>query len=427
MRDPGKVLDEFDRMAQLELWPTFDPHRIPLALYDGQRTLLLRHPRPPQGFRELPEPPGVCAFEGQHPSVRANTSIELEGIPTATLLLDETRSAEELAATLLHEAFHVFQRERHPDWCANEAELFVYPVEDVDVLRTRWLETEALRRALAERDLAQAAKWAACALEIRRERFRTLPEGSVAYERGTELNEGLAQYIESLALGKPISPLPEEVAAEEVRLRGYAVGHALALLLDRLDPAWKGKLEAEEASSLDELLQATLDRLGIRPARFTQQDQENALSWAKSEAERLRARREALRGEFSKQPGWRIVIEAEEPLWPQGFDPMNVHRLGEKEVLHTRWLKLGNEAGTLEILDRPCLTEAAGEHPLFHGVRRVVITGLPIATDLGVGSKSGVVSIRTEGVKVEFRAARIERADQSLILHVHKSPESSES
>jgi hypothetical protein len=78
-------------------------------------------------------------------------------------------------------------------------------------------------------------------------------------------------------------------------------------------------------------------------------------------------------------PGWRLVVETEDPIFPQGFDPWNVERLSAAKVLHTRWIKLGNASGSLEVLDRHCLTEGAGKHPLFEGVRRATITGLPSA------------------------------------------------
>lgn len=412
-----RVLAEFDRLAQRSLWPNFDPLSIPLALYDGRQTLLVRHSHPPQGFRELEGKPKVYVYDGRHPEVRANTSVGLGGVLTATLLVDAKHSAQELAAILIHEAFHVFQGEHHPDWCANEAELLVYPVGDIELLRLRWLETQALRRALQEQRATKAAAWAAAALKARRKRFQRMPESSVTYEQATELNEGLAQYVESLTLERRASPLSdEEFAAEEIRRRCYATGHALAQLLDRSDPEWKLKLESGRVRSLDELVASALGH--IRPAQFSKRDREGALSWAQCEVGRLEVRREALRREFFEQPGWRIVIEikAEEPLWPQGFDPMNVRRLGEREVLHTRWLKLGNALGTLEVLDHTCLTEAAGEHPLFQGICKVTLTGLPEEPQARCTERGA--EIRIEGLEAIFRNAHVERTSSSLVLVV---------
>ena len=68
----------------------------------------------------------LWVYAGQHPEMRANTSTGLGGVTTATLLLDPQRGrdARQWASVLAHETFHVFQRERHPSWSGNEAELF---------------------------------------------------------------------------------------------------------------------------------------------------------------------------------------------------------------------------------------------------------------------------------------------------------------
>ena len=75
--------------------------------------------------------------------------------------------------------------------------------------------------------------------------------------------------------------------------------------------------------------------------------------------------REAEETRFRDQPGWTLVVIAAdgEPLWPQGFDPLNVLRTDTNEVLHKRWLKVGNDAGTIEILDRASLTPGRGHTP----------------------------------------------------------------
>ena len=79
--------------------------------------------------------------------MRANTGIELAGTPTASAMLDDPSQEPRLSAALLiHEAFHVFQAKRHPGWGANEADLFVYPVEIPPALALRRLESEGLRR-----------------------------------------------------------------------------------------------------------------------------------------------------------------------------------------------------------------------------------------------------------------------------------------
>src|SRR5512143_306049 len=172
------VLDEFDRLCGRPIWPGFEPCGIPLVIFDGQRTWLVRHPNPPPEFSAGGERPSTRIFEGRHGTVRANTSVDLAGTATASAILERRAAdARKLAALLLHESFHVFQGKRHPGWGANEAELFLYPVHDAAALAGRRLESEALRRALAAGNRESALAWAARALKLRRERFAHLPPG----------------------------------------------------------------------------------------------------------------------------------------------------------------------------------------------------------------------------------------------------------
>ncbi len=141
-----------------------------------------------------------------------------------------------------------------------------YPVADAELLALRLLETRAFARALAlapagvvaadrsSPDLA--ACWARAALAVRRERFSLLPSEAVAYERGIELEEGLAANLQVRAGGSHEALRP--FAADEVGLRSAWSGRALGRLLDRFSPAWREALDAKDEQSLDELLAAAL-------------------------------------------------------------------------------------------------------------------------------------------------------------------------
>jgi hypothetical protein len=336
------------------------------------------------------------------------------------LTFDKRRALGEQAALVVHEAFHVFQRERHPDWSANELELFVYPFEDADALRLRRLETLALVRAETMRAKYSAACWAAAALKLRRERFARMPAGSAAYERGTELNEGLASYVEALAAGraKRSGLPPDDYAASEVRQRAYATGRSLALLLDRFAPDWKRRLEAGDKRPLDETLEASLPASKDMRCEIAPSEAQSAATRARLDASALLDKRESLKRNFLTQPGWKLELIAGDtaPLFPQGFDPLNVERVGAREVIHTRYLKLGNGAGVIEVINRASLTEGAGEHPLFNGVRRMTVTGLPaepIVTESG-----GKTTITATGLKAELRVAEITRSGQTLLVRL---------
>jgi hypothetical protein len=416
------LVAEADRMAARDLWPGFDPRTMPVAIFDGRRTWLFRHPSAPEGFEADPEHPGVRIFPGRHPSVTANTSTSLGGIQTAVLLLDSTRaSGAAFAAVLIHESFHVYQHRRHPTWTANEAELFTYPADDSEALAWRRLETEALRRALAAGSGAASACWTREALGARARRFARLPPGAVAYERGIEVVEGLAEYVEYRArnVPAPVAFPRAEYPADAVRQRGYAVGLAFARLLDRFAPAWREDLERRDSTTLDSLLGVAVRVRADAAAScvFGAAALEAARRDAARDIAALRDQRAALRRAFLARSGWTLVIEAEHPpLYPEGFDPLNVQRLAEGEVLHTRWLKLGGPAGMVEVMGRAALTRAAGTHPIFEGVRSLIVAGLP--GEPAVAEAEGRVTVVAEGVRASLVGATVERQERARTLRV---------
>jgi hypothetical protein len=415
------ALEEFDRACRRPLWPGFEPCRIPLAIFDGRRTWLARHPSPPPEFTAWTGGTDIRVFEGRHDSLRANTAAEIEGISTATVTVEGPQEPRRLAGLLIHEAFHVFQARRHPKWGGNEVDLFVYPLDDAGALALRRLESAALSRALEAGNRERTAAWGTEAVELRRERFGLLPGPAAAYERGTEAKEGLARYVERLAASpaEPVFP-PGEFPAEAIRERAYASGAAVALLLDRLDPGWKTRLEASDDEPLDELLARAV--AGTRPAVIRAGEREEARRRAMADTAALDRRRTELRREFLEAPGWRVIVEAQDPLFPQNFDPWNVQRLSGSVVLHTRWIKLGNALGNVEVLGHPCLTESAGKHPLFEGVRRATI-GLP--SEPSVVETPEAVKISAEGVTLEFRGARLSRVGRAFTVVLPRSPDRS--
>jgi hypothetical protein len=177
--------------------------------------------------------------------------------------------------------------------------------------------------------------------------FRTAPsvrigDEAIAYERGTELNEGLAQHVEYRAIGKAPALTADDFPAERVRHRGYATGQAWAVLLDRLDPGWQAALDR----SVDEALRTKLANVRC-PEESPNLADESAR--AQCDVADLVKGRAVRQSEFQDAPGWRLeIVATEEPLWLRTFEPLNVVNLGANRV-HTRWLKLGNAGGSLEV------------------------------------------------------------------------------
>lgn len=376
---------EVVRLAgQIAFWPGYRPDTIPLAIFTSDRTMLFRHPAPPEPFHRVRD--ALAVMPGRHPSVTANSSATIGDRPSATLLADGARSTHavrSLAAVALHEAFHVFQRARHPRWAGNEGDLFTYPFDRADLLAGRRVEAELLRRALAARG-AQRLCLAREALRERRARFALMAPAYVTYEQASELNEGLATWVQLRAEGKQRPDIPaEEYPATALRDRFYTIGAGLAFLLDAVQPGWPSVLERTDSLTLDGLLETVLQGTGAETECALSAVERDAIhTRAERDAAAVVTERSAARTAFDAIAGWRVIIEAAagQPLWPKGFDPLNV-LVVEGGVLHRRMLAVGN--GPLELslvdgegADLTALTTAAGDHPLFNGIRRVEIAGV---------------------------------------------------
>lgn len=423
-RETKAVAAVFDALHAVEgrpLWPGFELARVPVAVFDGQRTYLLRHPAPPSEFAPVPGS-ALRAVDGQHSTMRANTSVELAGVLTATYMATGGASPEASAAIIAHEAFHVFQRQKHPDWVTNEVNLFTYPFEDVKNLAQARLEAAAFERALSSPDAAQAACWSRAALAVRTERFSRLPQDAVSYERGVELVEGTASLVQYRA-GERSQPSisASGLAADGTRRRAYAAGRTIGLLLDRLAPGWEARLEAAKPQAvLDEELARALPSPAGAPCASGAEEVEFHDQAAARDVAVFVARRNTSLREFTDAAGWRVIIRAAEgaPLKPQGFDPMNVLRLDAGQVLHTRWVKAGTGEGAVEVMNRSSLTRAAGSHPLFSGFRELEVTGLPAEPE--VTAQNGGIMLIADGVQARFAHATLARGNRTITITVSK-------
>jgi hypothetical protein len=413
------LAQEYEHLAQeFDGWPGFDPLTAPLAIYDGSDTYLFWHPAPPEGFVEVGNSsPPSHVYQGRHPAVTANSSAEIGGVLSATLLADpddRTGTREEIARVALHETFHVYQRDNHPGWQPNEVDLFTYPAEREDLLYLRRLETIALERAMTGADDREASCWARLALQFRRARYSELEDPFAVYERKAELTEGLATYVQYAGEeDQTLLPKVESFPPDEVRQRAYTSGYVLAVLLDRFDPQWKGTVGAHDTPWLDSLL---TEALGEGKVCFLQNEVTSEAERAARDAIKdLLSRRSQLKTQFESRSGSRVVIETgSEPLWPQEFDPVNVTNV-EGGVLHTRFLRLGNSSGSLEVINGQALTEGPGPHPLFNGVHRVTLTGL---TELEIDVTADSVTVKNSEVALNFRGASADQEDDTLILRL---------
>ncbi len=410
------VLVEYDRMAARDWWPGFTPQAIPLAIYDGKRTWLVRHPAPPAEFRPSTDLPDAWVMDGQHAAVRGNSRATIAGAETATLLWPAgTPDPVRLAGTLLHEAFHVHQGKARPAWFGNEAVFFTYPVTDAAAQGLQRLETEAFRRALTRPGMSVC--WASRALALREERAARIGPEAIGYERGNDLNEGLATWVQWHATDAPLDSLIPTAGfgPGDVRLRAYAVGPAQAALLERYLPGWPDSLLADSALTVDRLLGRALETRSCR-ADFSRRERDSVAALAGREAAAITGERAAARQAFLARTGWTLTITLPhaQPLWPERFDPWNLTPLADGEALHLRHLKLNGDRGRMEVLDRAALTRPAGAHPLFNGLREVVVTGLRDRPS--IVTRGDTLVVQAPGVTGSFTGLVLEETGTAVTL-----------
>ncbi|MCH9648685.1 MAG: hypothetical protein K0U98_10630 [Deltaproteobacteria bacterium] len=422
--DPFAVVATLDRFAEKPIWPGFEPTKYPLAIYDGERTLLFRHPSPPKEFTLVEGQEQVWASAQRLDSMSWNGVIDLGGVQTAALVLtlEPGREVTFEASILLHEVFHLFSKPRHPTWRPNEMHRYSYPVADLENHTLLLLEGEALARALEAEENGMAVRWAATALQWRRQRTRPLAKEHLAFETAQEMQEGTAVHVARLALGTPrdTTRLREPRTPEKFRWRFYDTGAALAAMLDAVDPSWKRRLEAEPAISMATLLEEALERKGVVPAKLSTSDTATIRATAHQAVTELKARRAALRKDFlSRSP--RLVVTVPPgaaPLRLRGFDPLALEILDNGEALHSHRFTLKGATGQVEV-ENPsfqrqrshrhsfegigALTVPAGAHPFLDGVREVTISGF--AEKLSVSRQGTVLTIETEGLRLSFEDA----------------------
>jgi hypothetical protein len=421
--EDGLVVSLINRIKEIAagqvLWPGFDPTGIPLAFYNGKNTFLFGHPAPPGEFIQMQmEGAPVWFFPGRHRTIVANTHIELAGELVATIMLDPTLNSPEnspelntLAGVAIHEMFHVYQSRHQSAWpFANEADSFLYPVTDAEIIALRRQEIEALRRALESDTPDQIAGWAKRAMKARRERFGKMDGVFAEYERRIEKIEGLACYVEALVVKQSVASRLDYRQAAEIRYSCYGTGSALAALLDRVAPGWKDGFE-NRLRALDEVLREVLgDLVHTGGCDFSPDETEHFSEWAREDVRRRLEERLSREKAFAGRPGRRLIIESAEhmPLRVVAMDPLNIHLVHrESGVLHTRLLHLHAGESRIEMLREgdaviEGLTEGVGPHPLFSGVKRVeFVVG---EGDLRVNESQDMLKIVGKGINAELRA-----------------------
>ncbi|MFN3267051.1 MAG: hypothetical protein ACK41E_09455 [Deinococcales bacterium] len=394
MFDPDSFHQAYLRLCRQSFWAGFAPLEIPVLVWDGTRTYCFLHPNPPAPFE--PEWDWFVA-EGRVEMVVGNTTGTLEIMPVAMVLADnmDTKSTTFVA---LHEAFHAHQQMFYPRWGANELDFLSYPMLDADTLALRRLETRLLAKALETWDLG----WVKAAFKARTSRFKRLEKKHQDLEREWERYEGSALFVEARARGQRLELPLEDFPADALRQRAYLTGRAWLELLVRFAPQSLPQLQNEY---IDVLLKQSAKSAQERPITFGVLELERGR--AQLEIEALKLERDRLRREFFESSSFLVEIRSQTALNPQGFDPMNLKVLENGELLHQRFLRLGDKRGSFEVLGVPTLT--FGEpHPMQIKTTYIKLPSAPGA------SRMGKVVLQHQNLKLEFESARLELLDKAM-------------
>jgi hypothetical protein len=432
-RDVFAFVRALDSAGARQVWPGFHPAEWPIALYDGAETVLLRHPSPPPEFVPMPGHPGVLAMAGRHPAVVGNSTREIGGVRTATVVATPAQAVESTTLACLEEVFHLFWLRRHTNFRPNEMARYAYPLKDRRNSRRLLGEDGALARAFEAEDLPRAARWAAAAIRIRRERLPGLSADDRAFETGLEMMEGTANYVARVSVGQKgdatVARLRADRASDQIRWRFYESGTAICFLLDRFQPDWKALVDRDLERTTAELLETAIAPLDVQLAAFSETDLRRFEERADRGIAALSARQRTVREELLGRSGTRIVVEVAgdaEPLRVTRFDPINLLVLDGGEVIHPNYVTLTGPSGAIE-LNNPGfakgsfsgtvgLTRAAGRHPLADGIRTLTVVG--VKGRPRVDRRDGRLTIEAEGVRVTLQGAEVSTEGETLGISV---------
>src|SRR5262249_39175485 len=212
-------------------------------------------------------------------------------------------------------------------------------------------------------------------LAVRRLRQSEREPRFTTFDKGAESNEGLAEYAGTGAFlsipravhekkrAVPLAPLDARryllgkytklksisQAGKNARLRFYYTGSAQALLLDRLLPDWKKKVQFDAMAVQDILAEAAkfapAEAQALTDAALAGHRYEAVLKEQEALLAKKTAEAQALRDSMLNRKGRRFTLDVS-GLGKLGdyrnFDPMNVTPVGKQTRVHTRTLKVAD-------------------------------------------------------------------------------------
>ena len=418
------------------IWPGFRPDTIRvLYVVRGQGTLLLGWPGAlPSGFTPFSNL-DHAGWQSSTDRGAASTGTELAGRPTAQVVVTDSQGIAALIGLTTHEAFHVFRAAAKKE---NAFLVTSYPVFDPHNEAAMALEGRTLAAAEQARTKAEQRALARQFLAVRESRQRALGADLANFEQLAELNEGLAEYtlVRSVALAARYADFPDRAGAERlragkltglhnltedatrsIRLRYYATGPAMGMLLDRLEgPAWKSRLVSQNLTVQDALADASGYR-AAESALLREAESRFAMPSLRRGADSgvagLRAIRRAQVDSILNAPGVQLTVTVEgRGIGLCGIDPQNLLQVEPGVLLHTRWLRACAGDAFQATFNTPVVQDQNAQ-----SLRAVV--GADSTVKVTVGRES---ELQIESPVVSLRAANAEISRDGRVLTVKIKP-----
>jgi hypothetical protein len=255
-----------------------------------------------------------------------NTVIDFDGNYIAIWEVDslQTNDVEYLAADMVHEMFHVHQKQKGETRYADDLELLTYP-DDLDNYQLKIIETETLVKAFSEKNSTALRQF----INLRIARKRLI--GDIIYqEYCAETMEGMAEYAGITSL-QQINPEKYKIRLEEhisklinqrdllfdTRRMAYYSGAILCSALKSLNIDFYHELS--EKRTLFELISHNSDDFLSEYKTYTENKQKKFDDYLKDHIE---------------------IVQCDNYIC--GYDPMNMIRL-ENKLLCNHFVMIGDK------------------------------------------------------------------------------------
>ncbi|MDI3298622.1 MAG: hypothetical protein QJR08_05580 [Bacillota bacterium] len=454
------------------LWPGWRMRNSAVGFYtaDGE-CVLVGHRNPPAGahpvFLRGERVIGPVGYTVEAPArVKGGAAIlPYRNQRTAFLPVEWSgegnQDLESFVFLVIHQAFHAWAGRLGVS--VNPVQLegsAAYPVDDAANNALGNLEGLLLADAVQGVQGMPLERWARAFALVRRERRAWMEDETVAYEQAMELREGPAGYVEWKAMervrqGYEPSAVFREITGqagylhvaelqlkrlEEMRRINYLgrgalrrrftySGLGMALVLERLEPGWPGRI-LPGGPSLDDLLEEHVtfdggdgDEALLRQVE-TRYDYDHRLLAEHDAADLRRQRKQELVDLVLRAPGTLLIFDVSRLRLLSATPPTEGERIHEGLTLYTRSASFRFDGARLEVSGRPLV------HDLRAGLLEVNVSGrvrlFGDEEELPPGRpalfEEGLL-LRVDGLEVEAARGTVQSSGEALYIRLLPPPE----